>query len=90
MRWRIFVLQVGLIGIFAFVSGFAFWGSNFATSQVTNQLAAQKISFPTADNGAIKALPAADAVAMKVYAGETMAPWTRRPRPMPTISFSFT
>ena len=28
MRWRIFVLQIGLIGILAFVAGFAFWGGN--------------------------------------------------------------
>jgi uncharacterized membrane protein (Fun14 family) len=72
MRWRILVLQVGLIGIIGFVAGFAFWGSNFATSQVASQLAAQKISFPAADSAAIKALPAADAAAMKVYAGQDL------------------
>ena len=72
MRWRIFVLQVGLIGILAFVAGFAFWGSNFATNQVQTQLAAQKISFPAANSPAITALPAADAAAMKVYAGQQM------------------
>jgi len=42
----IFVLQVGLIGILAFVSGFAFWGSNFATSTVHDQLADRQIYFP--------------------------------------------
>jgi len=72
MRWRIFVLQVGLIGILAFVAGFAFWGSNFATNQVQTQLTAQKISFPAADSAAITSLPAADAAAMKVYAGQQM------------------
>jgi hypothetical protein len=72
MRWRIFVLQIGLIGILAFVAGFAFWASNFATSQVQSQLAAQKITFPAADSAAIKALPAADAAAMRVYAGEQL------------------
>jgi hypothetical protein len=72
MRWRIFVLQVGLIGILAFVAGFAFWGSNFATNQVQTQLAAQKISFPAANSAAIKALPAADAAAMNVYAGQAL------------------
>jgi len=30
IRWRIFVLQIGLIGILGFVSGFAFWGSSFS------------------------------------------------------------
>ena len=46
LRWRIFVLQIGLIGILGFVSGFAFWGSSFATSTVHDQLAAQQIYFP--------------------------------------------
>lgn len=72
MRWRIFVLQVGLIGILAFVAGFAFWGSSFATNQIQTQLAAQKISFPAANSPAITALPAADAAAMKVYAGQEL------------------
>lgn len=72
LRWRIFVLQIGLIGILGFVSGFAFWASSFATSQVQTQLAAQKIVFPTADSKAITALPAADATAMKVYAGQQL------------------
>ena len=72
LRWRIFVLQVGLIGILAFVAGFAFWGSSFATSQVQTQLTEQKITFPAADSPAIKALPAADAAAMRVYAGQQL------------------
>lgn len=72
MRWRIIVLQVGLIGIIGFVAGFAFWGSSFATSQVSTQLAAQKISFPAANNVAITSLPAADAAAMRVYAGQEL------------------
>lgn len=72
MRWRIFVLQVGLIGILGFVAGFAFWASNFATTQVQSQLSEQKISFPAADSAAIKALPAADAAAMRVYAGQQL------------------
>ena len=72
MRWRILVLQVGLIGIIGFVAGFAFWGSSFATNQVSSQLAAQKISFPAANDASIKALPAADAAAMRVYAGQQL------------------
>lgn len=72
MRWRIFVLQIGLIGILGFVAGFAFWASNFATSQVQSQLAAQKITFPAANNAAITSLPKADAAAMRVYAGEQL------------------
>lgn len=72
MRWRIFVLQIGLIGILAFVAGFAFWGGNFATNQVQSQLAAQKISFPAANDAALTSLPKADAAAMRVYAGQEL------------------
>lgn len=72
LRWRVFVLQVGLIGILGFVSGFAFWASGFATGTVHDQLAAQQIYFPAANSAAIKALPAADASAMSVYAGQLM------------------
>ncbi len=72
MRWRIFVLQIGLIGILGFVAGFAFWASGFATSQVQSQLAAQKITFPAANSAAITSLPKADAAAMRVYAGQDL------------------
>src|ERR1700682_4528612 len=72
LRWRVFVLQVGLIGILGFVAGFAFWGSNFATSQVRGQLAAQQIFFPAAGSAALTSLPPADAAAMSVYAGQQM------------------
>ncbi len=72
LRWRIFVLQVGLIGILAFVSGFAFWASNFATSTVHDQLAAQQIYFPAAGSKAITSLPKVDAAAMTQYAGQEL------------------
>lgn len=72
LRWRVFVLQVGLIGILAFVSGFAFWASSFASGQVHDNLAAQQIFFPAANSSAITSLPAADAAAMRVYAGQQM------------------
>jgi hypothetical protein len=72
LRWRIFVLQIGLIGILGFVSGFAFWGSNFATSTVHDQLAAQQIHFPAAGSPAITSLPKADAAAMTQYAGQVL------------------
>ena len=72
LRWRIFVLQVGLIGILAFVSGFAFWASNFATSTVHDQLAAQQIYFPAAGSTAITSLPKVDATAMTQYAGQEL------------------
>src|ERR1700730_7377538 len=72
IRWRIFVLQVGLIGILAFVSGFAFWASGFATSTVHDQLAAQQIYFPAAGSTALTSLPKADGVAMTKYAGQEL------------------
>src|SRR5579862_6573994 len=72
MRWRIFVLQIGLIGILGFVSGFAFWASNFATSTVHDQLAAQQIYFPTAGSAALTALPKVDNIAMTQYAGQEL------------------
>ena len=72
LRWRVFTLQVGLIGILGFVAGFAFWASGFATSQVHDNLAAQQIVFPAANSPAITSLPAADAAAMRAYAGQQM------------------
>ena len=48
------------------------WGHVFTANQVHSQLAAQKIVFPVASSPAIKALPKADAAAMKVYAGQMM------------------
>ncbi len=72
LRRRVFILQIGLIGILAFVSGFAFWASGFATGQVHDNLAAQQIYFPPATSPAITSLPAADAAAMTVYAGQQM------------------
>jgi hypothetical protein len=72
LRWRIFVLQIGLIGILAFVSGFAFWASSFATTTVHDQLAAQQIYFPAAGTPALTSLPKADASAMTPYAGQQL------------------
>jgi hypothetical protein len=72
IRWRIFILQIGLIGILAFVAGFAFWASSFAAAQVHDQLAAQKVVFPATTSAAFKALPAADQSAMAPYAGQLM------------------
>src|SRR5262249_34971574 len=48
------------------------WGSTFVSNEVHNQLAEQKIYFPPAGSPEIKALPAADATAMKAYAGQLM------------------
>jgi hypothetical protein len=72
LRWRILVLQMGLVLILGFVAGFAFWAASFTHSTVTEQLSAQQIVFPTAGSAEIKALPAQDQAAMLQYAGQTM------------------
>ena len=48
LRWRIIALQGVLVVVFAFITGFAFWGANFAQSTVHDQLASQNIRFPAA------------------------------------------
>jgi hypothetical protein len=48
------------------------WGHSYANNQVTSQLSAQKIVFPTKTNAEFKALPASDKAAMGQYAGQLM------------------
>src|ERR1700674_3259665 len=72
LRWRVLVLQAGLIGILVFCAGFLFWGNSFIHNQITTELTAQQIYFPAANSPAIAALPAADATAMNVYGGQQL------------------
>ena len=72
LRWRVLVLQAGLIVILGFAAGFALWASNYVQSSVTTQLAAQQITFPAANSPEITVLPAADAAAMRQYAGQKL------------------
>jgi len=72
LRWRVLVLQAGLIGILVFCAGFLFWGNSFIHNQITTELTAQQIFFPAANSQAITALPAADATAMNVYGGQQL------------------
>src|SRR5438128_4019874 len=72
LRWRVLVLQAGLIGILVFCAGFLFWGNSFIHNQITTELTAQQIYFPAANSQAIAALPAADATAMNVYGGQQL------------------
>ena len=72
MRWRVIVLQVGLMGILAFCAGFLFWGNSFIHNQISTELTAQQIYFPPASSQAITSLPSADAAAMNVYAGQQL------------------
>src|ERR1700722_18821899 len=48
------------------------WGHSYASDQVSSQLSAQKIVFPTTSNAEFKALPPSDQAAMGVYAGQPM------------------
>jgi hypothetical protein len=48
------------------------WGHTYANNQVSSQLSAQKIVFPTKTNAEFKALPKADQAAMGQYAGQLM------------------
>jgi len=77
MRRRTFdflASSVGLLlAVILIVAGALLWWSySFVNSQVTQQLSEQKITFPTTDSPAFKALPADDQAAMKPYAGQQM------------------
>src|SRR6202171_4116687 len=72
LRWRVLVLQAGLIGILVFCAGFLFWGNSFIHNQISTELTAQQIYFPATNSAAIVALPAADAAAMNVYGGQQL------------------
>jgi hypothetical protein len=77
MRRRTFdaiVASMGLViaGVLVVAGGLLVWGHSFVTSQVHNQLAAQKIFFPAKGDAAIKELPKADATAMTKNAGLQM------------------
>jgi len=45
------------------------WGYSFANQSVTDQLSAQKISFPAADSESLKALPEDDRKAIEPFVG---------------------
>ena len=72
IRWRVIVLQVGLIGILGFCAGFLFWGNSFIHNQIQSELTSQQIFFPAASDKSIAALPSADASAVTVYAGQQL------------------
>lgn len=67
LRWRVLVLQVGLVGILAFVAGFAYWASSFSHTMVRDQLSAQQIAFPPAGS---RALDPAEFPDLQQYAGQ--------------------
>lgn len=73
IRWRILTLQIVVTLVLAFGAGVAYWAHGFTHDQVRSQLLSQQIVFPAANSPAITALPAADAAAMRAYAGQTMS-----------------
>jgi len=73
LRWRVLVLQAGLIGILVFCAGFLFWGNSFIHNQITTELTAQQIYFPAANSAAVTSLPnAGDQTAMNQYGGQQL------------------
>ena len=78
MRRNTFDLITSSVGLLLAVlllvaGGLLFWAYNFINTQVQQQLTEQQITFPAANSAALKALPAADASAMKPYAGQLMS-----------------
>ena len=69
MRIRIFVLQVGLIGIFAFAAVIALGAGNFVQGQIHDELVSQKITFPAAGSAA---LPASEMPDLQQYGGQAV------------------
>ena len=49
VRWRILSLQAMMVVILAASSGFLFYEGSFTTGMIKDQLTAQQIYFPTAD-----------------------------------------
>lgn len=69
MRVRIFVLQAGLIGIFAFGAVLALGAGSFVHGMIHDQLTAQQIYFPAAGSAA---LPASEFPDLQQYAGQQL------------------
>lgn len=70
---KVFILLgSGAVVVLAVAGAVLWYGYNFATGMVKDQLAAQKIYFPAADSAAIKALDDADRKAVEKYAGQQL------------------
>jgi len=67
MRRRVYVLQVGLIGILLFCAGFLFWGNSLIHNQISTELTNQQIFFPAAGSAALPTVEMAD---LQQYGGQ--------------------
>ena len=67
IRARIYILQVGLIGIFAFAAIMLLAGGSFVHGMIHDQLTAQNISFPAAGSAALNPTEFPD---LQQYAGQ--------------------
>jgi hypothetical protein len=67
MRRRVYVLQVGLIGILVFCAGFLFWGNSFIHNQISTELTNQQIFFPAAGSAGLPTVEMAD---LQQYGGQ--------------------
>lgn len=68
---------VSFIGLFiaiglVFLAAALFWAHDFIHGQVTEQLSAQKITFPAEESASFKALEAEDQKAIKPFAGQAL------------------
>jgi hypothetical protein len=61
-----------LVALLLVAGGLLTWAHAYAGSQVSSQLGAQKIVFPTTSSASFKALPKADQQAMGQYAGQPL------------------
>jgi hypothetical protein len=72
IRWRVMLLQAVIFLVLAGAAAIAYGAGTFSHNQISDQLSAQKVTFPAADSAAIKALPAADAAALAQYTGQNL------------------
>lgn len=70
---KVFILLgTATTAVLLVVGGLAWYGYNFATSSVKNELSQQKIYFPPPGSPAIAALPQPDQKAINKYAGQQL------------------
>lgn len=69
VSWAGLIIAAGLI----FLGGALLWAHHFIHSQVVEQLAAQKITFPAEDSPAFKALDTKDQDAIRPFAGQALS-----------------